>query len=401
MQYRTNYGKEQRPAGPWPGGRPYKGPARLPEGHFDPDELTRRLYVVLAEQRLQAERKQRARGERSDRRDGTRHQEKQQKPAEPAADLITKLRRTESAENKPTHTALAAPPPDVATNQASQYHHVPSQAASQFVRTTTVDNIRNNDLVHKLSKRALKFHLDGPRTVRPAAVPEEGGGHGGETAIAPAKLSRTLQQTQTQRDKVLDRNQFQRTRILEEAAQLDHHEQQPPRKHTLEDEFLRLLRPASRHDKRRNSTGNAADMHSANDNRNHHVRRSLIAMEPLLDVLAEEKYNLSTTNSTTAPLPAEEPPLCRFPPADRTRVDWTQSDEPRAHNGRPKLLLSLPLLRKADSLWTLRGIGRRGSKDSSVQSPTGGSAAGVPEGKGDELSPTKAGKTGFFAKFKR
>jgi hypothetical protein len=273
-----------------------------------------------------------------------------------------------------------------------------------------VDSIRNSDLVHKLSKRALKFHLDGPRTVRPAAVPEEegGGGHSGGTAIAPAELSRTLQQTQTQRDKILDRNQFQRTRILEEAAQADHHEQQPPRKPTLEDEFLRLLRPASRHDKRRNSTGNAADMHSSSNdnNRNHHVRRSLIAMEPLMDVLAEEKCELTTTNTTAAPPPppftaAEEPPLCRFPPADRTRVDWTQSDESRnTHNGRPKLLLSLPLLRKADSLWTLRGIGRRGSKDSSVQSPTGG-GGGVAEGRGDELSPTKAGKAGFFAKFKR
>ncbi|KAK4233239.1 hypothetical protein C8A03DRAFT_19647 [Achaetomium macrosporum] len=414
MQYRTNYGREQRSAGPWPSARPYKGPARVPEGHFDPDELTRRLYVVLAEQRLQAERQQRARGERSGRRDGTRHRdgarpgrEKQQKPAEPTADLITELRRTESAKSKPSHTALAASAP-AAANQASQYRHVPSQAASQFVRTTTVDNIRNSDLIHKLSKRALKFHLEGPRTVRP---PQEGGG-GGETTVAPAELSRALQQTQAQRDKILDRNQFQRTRILEEAAQLDH-EQQSPRKHTLEDEFLRLLRPPSRHNTRRNSTGNAADTHLSDDNRNHHhVRRSLIAMEPLMDVLAEETYDLTTTATTTTAPPrppapgagAEEPhPLCRFPPSDRARVDWTQSDESRSNNnGRPKLLLSLPLLRKADSLWTLRGLGRRGSKDSSVQSPVGGGGGGgVAEGKGDEVSPTKAGKAGFFAKFKR
>ncbi|KAG7285194.1 hypothetical protein NEMBOFW57_009815 [Staphylotrichum longicolle] len=410
MHYRTDRAREHGFAAPRLGGKSFKPPAKVAEGEFDPDELTRRLYVVLAEQKARA-RKQRARGEArgeaSSKRDGQDRssgarprdgakpgREGRHIPTEPPADLITELRRCESGKektSKTSQTAVSVSAPDAPASDAAHYHHVPNQAAKQFTRTTTVENMRgNNDHVHKLSKRALQFHMEGPRAARPG---------GGEAVVAPAELSRALQQTQTQRDRLSERNQFQRTRILEDAARLDR-DQLSPRKHTFGDELSRILPDSHAHPStttrhaRRNSTGNATDLApQASDSAL--ARRSLIAPDAsLLATLDPLLEDILTP-------PHEE--LGRFPPADRARVDWSQSDESKS---RPKLLLFSPLLRKADSLWALRG--RRGSKDSSGSA---GAAATAGSGEnGDEAavaaaqSPTtptaKTGK-GFFGRFKR
>jgi hypothetical protein len=101
-------------------------------------------------------------------------------------------------------------------------------------------------------------------------------------------------------------------------------------------------------------------------------------------------------------------------------VDWTQSDESRAGRGGPRMLLLSPLLRKADSLWALRG-GRRGSKDSEGRSSFSSSGVGGDgkrgvagekgvggEGAGNGVTATagggespKTGKGGFFGRFRR
>ncbi|KAK4154283.1 hypothetical protein C8A00DRAFT_42941 [Chaetomidium leptoderma] len=346
MQYRPNFTRELVSTAPRPSGQPHKAPVSAADGQLDPNELTRRLYVVLAEQKAYAERRQRAHRTK----DGlgasssTRHRDGlrtgRQKPAEPPADLITELRRTESARRKQApHMAAAVPASDAGAIEPPQYHHVPKEAAKQFTRTTTVENMRNSsDLVHKLSKRALQFHTDGPKTVRPGGG---GGGNGNgngssETAITPAELSRALQQTQTQRDRLLERNQFQRSRILEEAARQDHHqEQQSPRKHTFQDEFSRILPGGGGGQQnkhlRRNSTGNSHH-NNAMDYRHQpppekDIRRSLLAapdmMGMLMDPLLEEDMLLMRSMLTPPP----EKELGRFPPPDRARVDWTQSDQ--------------------------------------------------------------------------
>ncbi|KAK3297616.1 uncharacterized protein B0H64DRAFT_473702 [Chaetomium fimeti] len=424
MQYRMNYTRDHVYGGHKPSGRPYKAAARVPEGQFDPNELTRRLYVVLAEQKVHAERRRRARGETSNQKDGhgqvssSRSKEARQKAAEPPADLITELRRTESTKHKPSHPATAGPGPD---SQSEAYRHVPQEAAKQFTRTTTVENMRDTSLIHKLSKHALKFHLEGPKSVRP------GGGSNGapEPALAPGELTRALQQTQTQRNQLLDRNQFQRTRTLEEAARLEHpHPHAAPRRtHTLEDELSRILPGSSSHHSssqakhlRRNSTGNTVTTHPTDNpatttTTTTHARHSLIASTAAPDTLVMDTLleDDSTTTTTGGDEEGDALGLGRFAAAERARVDWTQSDEAagrvgggghshshshshaRATGGGPKLLLLSPLLRKADSLWTLRG--RRGSKDSSggeeVQSPTTPTAAAAAKGKG------------FFGRFKR
>ncbi|GAB1313230.1 hypothetical protein MFIFM68171_03440 [Madurella fahalii] len=406
MQYKMSYTREPAGAAPRPTGRPPKAATRAAEGHFDPDELTRRLYIVLAEQQQYAERKLRIRGEPPKPRDGagpspsTRHKDhtghgrkERRESVEAPADLITELRRSKSAKRKPSHTAIAtvaAPEAGIAA-QAGEYRHVPKEAAKQFTRTTTQENMRSNtDLVHKLSKRALKFHMEGGRATRP-------GGGSAEAPIAPAELSRVLRRSQSQRDKILERNQFQRTRILDEAAQVDHDAQQhlhSPSKHTFGSELTRMMSAEGHHHAkynnmhagRRGSTGSTG-MNDGLDQRaddSNHNRRSFMMLEPLVDIIEDV--------APPVPVAEEEGEQLACPPHER-RVDWTQSDEPS--RARPKQLLT-PLLRRADSLWTLRG--RKGSKGSSSSSGASGYEKGEDKENGSPKSP-KVG--GFFAKFKR
>ena len=318
MHRRPNHTREHASAVPPRLGVKQEKPkptTKVVEGQFDPDDLARRLYVVLAEQKAYAERKQkRTRGEPSSKRDGTDRsaskregtgrsstnrlrdgtqqppREAKQPSTESAADFITGLWRSESTRTKQSPTTLSFTVPSVTTHPKpalsvttqskaapsatahsktvpsattqpktapsktapsvsthsvassdasapNQYHHVPREAARQFTRTTTVENMRDSSgPVHQLSKRALKYHTEGPRATAGSAQ--------AAAALSPAELTRALQQTQAQRDRVLDRNQFQRTRILEEAAQLDHAQHtHSPRKHTFQDEFARILPP--------------------------------------------------------------------------------------------------------------------------------------------------------------
>ncbi|KAH6640823.1 hypothetical protein F5144DRAFT_590223 [Chaetomium tenue] len=332
MQYKMKYTRDHVSGGYKPSGGPYKAASKVPAGQLDPNDLTRRLYVVLAEQKAHAERRRRARGEPSNSKDsvGTalsaRSRETRQRAAEPPADLITELRRTESTKHKPSHPATTKPAPD---SHPEAYHHVPQEAAKQFTRTTTVENMRDSSLVHKLSKHALKFHLEGPKALRPSGnnnnTHHNHSSTSDPTILAPAELTRALQQNQSQRDKLLDRNQFQRTHILEEATTQPHHHPAAQRRmHTLEDELSRILPGTAAKHLRRNSTGNTITADPATTTgtttHHHHARHSLIAAPDTLvmDTLLEDDPAAMDGTGTE---------LGRFAAAERARVDWTQSDE--------------------------------------------------------------------------
>ncbi|KAK4142956.1 uncharacterized protein C8A04DRAFT_37833 [Dichotomopilus funicola] len=369
MQYKMNFAGERISNGHRPT-RPYKPSSRVPEGQVDPEELSRRLYVVLAEQKALAERKRRHRGEVPARKDVVAHltssrrrEAARTKPAEPPTDSATDLGKTVSAtsRNAPRTGGEATVP---AAAQQEPYHHVPQEAAKQFTRTTTVDNMRDSSLVHKLSKNALKFHLDGGRQARPAGNtnntnpntnPQEP-----PAAIAPAELTRALQQTQAERERLLDRNQFQRTSALEDAARQDQHAPPAPKQqHTFQGELARIL-PRSNSTKhqnhsRRYSTGTTADIlaHSstADSNRvttrgpgtgpnpNAYARHSYMAPDTLtMDTLLEDAalaqhpeclhHHQQQSQETTTT--AADDNLTRFPPPDRARTDWTQRDSATA-----------------------------------------------------------------------
>jgi hypothetical protein len=129
---------------------------------IDPDELRRKLEAHLAEQKRQAE-----------------------------------LRRAKAIAKK--------------EKEQSAYHHVPKVAAAAFERTATPvlmgEKETKKKSIHKLGHVALKHHVE--ENIRPAP--------------GSFNLRKTLamDHVRKQRDLVGDRNQFQRTRHLEDAAKLD------------------------------------------------------------------------------------------------------------------------------------------------------------------------------------
>lgn len=400
--------------------KPLKPKPQTQQGPFDPEELSRRLYVVLADQKARSERKsvKTEDAKLKDARSWTRrHLGKEASvgkpketaletaaPAQSSSKRTTSLKPTGSTsstelkkQKSPTlitqrkeskaNPAKEAPKP--APEPVATYHHVPQEAAKQFARTTSIPAMRDNgsnNQAHQLSKQALKLHLAAgagahSSSLRAAATEE--------TATSP--VERLLK----------DRGRVDewRTRIPEDVPEADedraeyhtapqHHAQ--PQPHTFQAELARLTTPPS-HDaeqNRRNSTGDLFDRPGGD------TRLSMVLVvghASLADVLED---------ATPPPDPAA---------ADEHRVDWTQSDErpaaaaaPRTHSApllaqRHKPLLS-PLLRKADSKWTLRGRLGSGGR---------GSAAAAAQEKGESpasptspRSPTKE-KSGFFAKFKR
>ncbi|KAK0705295.1 hypothetical protein B0H67DRAFT_593716 [Lasiosphaeris hirsuta] len=394
-------------------GRPFggSGPMKprsktLYQGHFDPNELCYRLNMVLAQQKAHADRKRRALETpgNASRHDGAgRPQEppgqpepspsrvtatsalqSHRGPSDTSTDLVTELKRSRSTKQQRQSKAAAAHAD--AAGEAAEYHHIPQEAAKQFARTMTVEVMRdNNTQVHELSKRALKLHMDGGRTIRQV---------GATTAdMAPAELTQTLRYSQERQNKVLDRNQFQRARALEEAAQHDierEREYGPLRsRHTFQCEISRIT-PDNYHnqagyEKRRNSTGGvAADLLLSGGHSgvaNEPMRRTLITMEPLLDAVED-----------ATPPPDDLPGLVSVAARrEHACADWTQTDEtPRGHSsGRQKLLLS-PLLRNTASLWGLRGrLGSKGGQDKE----------GSPQQEHEQVP--KSPRASFFAKLLR
>jgi hypothetical protein len=395
--------------------KPLKPKPRHQQGHFDPEELTRRLYVVLADQKAHTERK-RARAEEAklkDARSGTgRHHNKEaaerrskeaaretatahsSKPASlkptgssSSGELKTLKSSKLSGQRKDSKATTVKDVPNVTLEPApASYRHVPQEAAKQFQRTTTVEGMRDNssnNLAHKLSKQALKLHLAAGAAAHSSSL---------RAAASEEKAISPVERLLKDRERVDD----WRSRIPEEAAEVEpepereeYHvaPQYPP--HTFRAELARL-KPAEHPDQnRRNSTGDI--LARAEDSR--------------LSMVLVERTELADVLEDATPPPDPDPAA-----ADEHRVDWTQSDELAAAAAaaaaaaeatainttdvpaqRHKPLLS-PLLRKADSIWTLRGRLGSGSRAAAAQEK--GDMAQIPE------SP-RSPRGGFFAKFKR
>jgi len=124
---------------------------------FDPEELSRRLKAHLSQQKIEAERRRLARA---------------------------------------------------AAQQKALYHHVPSGAAAAFEKTTTSEGLRQ---VHRLSQPALK-QLDG--LCLDDSVP-------GRPLKTILQRTQALDQAAAERDTLRNRNQFQWTHGMEEAAGVD------------------------------------------------------------------------------------------------------------------------------------------------------------------------------------
>jgi len=265
---------------------------RVKQGEpFDPEELSRRLTAHLAEQKIKAERRREARAARA-----------------------------------------------AAAQQNGVYHHVPKVAALAFERTATpVDTTRQ---MHKLSQPVLKAQLE--------LLHED---H--VTGHPTTKLQETQAKDQAmiERELLRNRNQFQWTRDLEDAVEVDFGRDlyKPPQRTFNIPEFAHLRGTKASNAPRPLSTG---------------------------DVFSDEEVQITPR--------AKQKPA--FDAIDRT--DWAQRDD-EGEIGRQKKDWVSPFLRKKDSIWIL------GRKEKSTRQDKE-AVAGI----GDFGSPPdKKGR--FLARFKR
>ncbi|KAB5586077.1 hypothetical protein GE09DRAFT_52382 [Coniochaeta sp. 2T2.1] len=431
------------------------------QGHFDPEELTRRLYIVLADRKAHEERKRTRQHEDAKLKDarswtsrhhsnreaaGRRSKEatREMATSQPSSGRQISLRAigSSSSEKAAKQRKDAPPPPPPEPTGGSSYHHIPQEAAKQFQRTTTVAPMResssstSNILQTKLSKQALKLHL--------ASSPHQPPLQPNPDAAAPISpvLNHYLH-THTRVDEwrsripedVLDEEETEEYHL---APQHQQQSQDPysvlqDGQHTFAAELAKLKPPpTAQNNNRRNSTGDILASPPTAETTN---RLSLIlpGRTSLADVLE-------------SPAPPLAPPVC----ADEHRVDWTQSDEAQARRAaaaaaevaaaavpqpvpqqrQHKPLLLTPLLRKADSIWTLRGRlgsgsggggtkaaareqmaemerilekeGEKAEKGSQTSSKSNNkSPRGEPRSPGREGREPRSPIGGFFAKFKR
>ncbi|TPX09940.1 uncharacterized protein E0L32_008787 [Thyridium curvatum] len=378
-------------------GKPTKPRSRHPPGTpLDPDELSRRLYLVLADQqRAHAERKLRAKIEAGDRkaREVRQNSTRQADPGAQTGALGGESRQTPLAARhanatgrlNPSVNPLSKRPSEVVAvdvraapakrdsrSRASKgksipevsasphdgsnapQPYVPREAAAQFARTTTAVSWRERALVPKLSRNALAFHLDGP-TTDPALAANS-------SAAGPAEQSRDLQRVQTHREHLVERIQRQDTHTIARDTKIDEEREQ---QYALQGGPWRRTEDYQQHQPRRSSTGDLVDRIDRADG---YIRQSMVLLDP--PVIEEDEVADPTT-------------------AAEHRIDWTQSDEPK-----DKLKGSL---RSRGSIWALKGkwgsLTRHGREEKGVVSP------GDAESVTSPLSP-KSPRVGFFARFK-
>lgn len=297
---------------------------------FDPNELTKRLNKVLADQKVGADKKRRVKSlsekhshnSVSKKPDGSIGLQKHKESKAPIlkhskAKLRTlhleardsdkdRLRKKEARKSKST---------DSWSNEDSDVfgedgQYIPQVAASQFANTTIGTSPPEKNLVHKLSKVAMKFHMQGPGTTSKEAS--------SGPSSNPASQAAAIRRAQSTRERQYTRNQFQHPSSLLAGDIADG--PRPLANLTIADVDKQLK------EDRRKSTGS---MLGKPEGRIHTVNvRNDFGFDKQATV---DHAELATTTESH-------------------RVDWTQSDESAFEHRRTSLSL-----RKPDSRWTIRG----------------------------------------------
>ncbi|KAI1139554.1 hypothetical protein F5Y05DRAFT_411743 [Hypoxylon sp. FL0543] len=367
---------------------------------FDPDDLRRRLYVVLAEQEAAKEKKRRERPEKrrstqsnaldtptskSDTRKmgSTVPKSTTTKPGPSEMSFAARMARrkssasemakenvdpssepkagrsmSKSVREKLRRKSSKVGPTSMEKEDAlnvSSYHHVPQEAASQFERTATGSGMRERNLGHSSSQPSVKLQVE---SRRPSDQTEY------DPSITPMQQHRALERVHSRRELHHERSLFQNP-------------------HPFSDE-----RGSSDEGHRRHSIIGLAPVRSR--------RKSSFG-----DILENEALTIHPTGTFELPADemASEETLAVDPAtAHEHRVDWTQSDE--IHE-KPKTTAKIPLLRKADSLWTLKGkIGGLAKNGQHHHEKTGAMREKHEQGLASHSTP-KFLRMGFLTKFKR
>ncbi|KAI1266227.1 hypothetical protein F5Y18DRAFT_426122 [Xylariaceae sp. FL1019] len=291
----------------------------------DAEELRRRLHVVIAEREARKDRTTRERVDSLHAKEGqirrgnsvkelrienranaTTAQALSHTNLPPARNASTSKHRSKpSLQGKLRHKSSK----DVTVSKCDKksgnggwdekHGYVPSHAATQFARTTTSENMRNESHIHSLSRSALDYYLQGSSKVDREAL---------DSAITPAKQRGLLKLVQHRKEHLHERNQFQ----------------DPTYQGNTVDTGLRRSKSIGR----RGPGGlNAA------------IEAAILEHEPELPVHRERTGSHSEEERYVDPVTANE-----------YRVDWTQRDQMLPHEKKGS-----NLLRKTSSLWTLKG----------------------------------------------
>lgn len=371
--YTVNYAYEfqdeklvHRPAKPKMDWKPPKPKAALHRRALDPEDLTRRLQIVVAERQAHDDKKRKSRviaasskAFRSSKTDEEKAQrrrtiaidakeKRKSRVLDPHADNSLTGRLRQRASRAAMEDQLPADP------AATDGPYVPQVAASQFTSTTLGESPPDKSNIHRLSRAALKYHMDG-LNANPHVAATAG------SDIAPVEQAVALRRAQTLRERNYDRNQFQASAIPSSMPEnLD-----PV-----------ILSPALR-------------------------RRSIYAAQSSED----RQQRASRRKSTGSTLGADSSRYSIFLPplnstdlatvADAHRVDWTQSDErtsrPKTPPRRPKSA-SPAHSTKGESKWSFRGRLNSFHKSKGEKSPS-------PPVEHEEMP--KSPMASLFARFKR
>ncbi|KOS22586.1 hypothetical protein ESCO_001912 [Escovopsis weberi] len=354
---------------------------------FDPDELTRKLHGVLAEQQAYADRKRRARAaaeaEREARyaaqqaRADAQHPTeaislpqtaRDRRPGAPALKLQTGGSTTPGKSRRESLRRLFGASPTSDEQPTPTYHHVPQVAASQFARTTTVESLTDRALVHELSRRTLNGRPEGFSAPADDAPVE----------LSPVGWTKALRRTQSLREDQHGTSTPRFTRTLDATAETD---ELLPTQRLTQENLCDLLRSQGADKGERNMS----DV----------FQRIVASLEPPAE---------RPSSSPRSPLSPVSPADMKLLPnhcevvgdPHEHRVDWTQSDEIQNH---AKTAPAQQPLRKSESRWALK------SRLASFSKGKGDKQAASPiEEKVKEAAmaqPKFPLKLGFLARFKR
>ncbi|KAI0131305.1 hypothetical protein F4814DRAFT_445443 [Daldinia grandis] len=378
---------------------------------FDADDLRRRLYIVIEEQEAQKKRQKRRPDENYQSQEQSRSMSRSEvrptdttKPGASEKSFAIRMAKSKVSVADSTRESDAQPPKiksgrsmsksiqdrlrrrpsevdPTATESAAKatsYQHMPQEAAAQFERTATANSMRERNLEHSLSQSTLKYHVER----RPSDQHELG------SSIPPIH---TLERVRSKRELFHERNPFQTpqwhpTAVADAEEIYPHHQPQPQPQpqHQLRRHSAPLVIPPRPW--RKNSIGTVLEDKAMDE---------ISSEETLVQVAADPLITTTTT-------------------INEHRVDWTQSDE---KPGRPTAAATgggggrIPLLRKADSLWTLKKLGgfNRGGgavrekqqqqqhkQQQHLREDGGSTAASSPSS-----SPLKFPRLGFLMKLRR
>ncbi|KAG6242936.1 hypothetical protein E4U25_002622 [Claviceps purpurea] len=337
----------------------------------DPQELSRRLSVVLAEQRAYSDRKRRARTHAAiNLQQHSLNSRPNRNVDQPLPDCVrgteseigiaNKTERSSSYEdtlfehvNHQKPGSSSAQKSHDGLEDMPTYRHVPKVAASQFTSTTTAASPSENGPIHPLSRQALSFHLDGPNASLAAKAIA--------CDAAPRETNKALRRAQSMRERQYKRNQVDGP-ILPRTSELGtalYPLSPGPFDHGIDDESR---------DARRMSTGSMLGRSEP---------RPIEPFEMAAVLLSPEKSEIVNQS--------------------KNRVDWTQSDESTKGNAVVQPAFTRLELRKTDSKWKLRGrlgsFGRH-SKEDKLPTPP-------PEESVAMDTPARSPIIGFFSLFKR